>query len=117
MELFGTTRKPPVHGSGGLILRRANLSGSLVLECRLAVIPDTEEPFQFALLHAVENLQQKRHARKRVLLVEGYEWGQLTINQRIKTDVENASLEGSPRLSGPSVRLEEVCAMETHSRS
>jgi hypothetical protein len=38
------------------------------------VIPDTEERFQFALLHAVENIQQKRHGRKRVLLIEGYEW-------------------------------------------
>ncbi|MGH7847790.1 MAG: hypothetical protein ACREQW_21820 [Candidatus Binatia bacterium] len=38
------------------------------------VIPDKEEPFQFALLHAVENIQRKRHGRKRVLRVEGYEW-------------------------------------------
>jgi hypothetical protein len=40
----------------------------------LRLIPDTEEPFQFALLHAVENMPRKRHGRKRVLRVEGYEW-------------------------------------------
>jgi hypothetical protein len=38
------------------------------------VIPDIEEPFQFALLHAVENIQRKRHGRKRVLRVERYDW-------------------------------------------
>jgi len=38
------------------------------------VIPDKEDPFQFALLQAVENIQRKRHGRKRVLRVEGYEW-------------------------------------------
>ncbi len=38
------------------------------------VIPDTEEPFQFALLRAVENIQRKRHGRKRVLRVERYDW-------------------------------------------
>jgi hypothetical protein len=38
------------------------------------VIPGTDEPFQFALLHAVENIQRKRHGRKRVLCVERYEW-------------------------------------------
>ena len=38
------------------------------------IIPDTEEPFQFALLNAVENIQRKRHGRKRVFRVEGYDW-------------------------------------------
>ncbi len=43
------------------------------------VTPDTEDPFQFALLHAVENIQRKRHGRKRVLRVENYDW----VNQAV----------------------------------
>lgn len=38
------------------------------------MIPSTEDPFQFSLLHAIEHIKRKRLGRKRVLRVEGYEW-------------------------------------------